>query len=85
MIAQNDKVVNLKRLDLSCNPIGYNGLCILLDARSSNLAQLEHLDLYSCGIKAPLVKKTMNTLWDFKDTLFEIKVTKKKLVELKSL
>ena len=43
----------LKTLDLSCNPIGFDGLCSLLDAGTSNLQKLENLVLYKCGIYAP--------------------------------
>ena len=47
--------MNLKHLDLSCNPeIKLQGLCGLLCEATSNLHNLEKLELYDCGIEAPL-------------------------------
>lgn len=47
----------LRELDLSCNPIGLDGLCKLLDPQTSVLHQLESLELYSCRIEMPKTKK----------------------------
>jgi len=42
--------VALKRLDLSCNNIGFQGICNLLAGTKSKLKNLEQLELFNCGI-----------------------------------
>ena len=37
-------------MDLSCNHIGFRGLCYLLDAAKSKLNKLKHLELFACGL-----------------------------------
>ena len=49
-IAASPKVLLLKTLDISCNQIGFEGLCDLLDPDTSNLGNLEELELYNCSI-----------------------------------
>ena len=49
-LASDPRVKNLTHLDLSCNPIGFKGLCNLLNAQTSQLGKLEHLELYSCEL-----------------------------------
>ena len=57
-LASDPRVANLRHLDLSCNPIGFKGLCNLLQAKTSNLGKLEHLELYSCELENDFKKGT---------------------------
>lgn len=56
-IADSDLVIELKTLDLSCNPIGVNGLCNLFHLKKSKLMKLENLELFNCDIKAHVSKR----------------------------
>lgn len=49
-IASSPIAQNLRSLDLSCNPIKFQGLLNLLDPRVSQLRFLRKLELYYCGI-----------------------------------
>ena len=49
-ISCSDKVINLCKLDLSCNPIGFQGLCKLLNAKQSKLSNIKQLRLFSCEL-----------------------------------
>ena len=50
-LASDPRVANLRHLDLSCNSIGFKGFCNLLQKKTSQLGQLEVLELYSCELE----------------------------------
>ena len=49
-ISSSDQVIDLCNLDLSCNPIGFQGLCNLLNAKQSKLSKIQQLKLFSCEL-----------------------------------
>ena len=57
-LASDPRVANLKHLDLSCNHIGFIGLCNLLK-KNSYLGKLEQLKLYSCGLESDFDHRKM--------------------------
>jgi hypothetical protein len=50
LLAMDPRVAVMKKLDLSCNAIGFQGLSNLMKAGVSHLKQLESLSLFNCSI-----------------------------------
>lgn len=50
-LAMDPRVEELTHLDLSCNPISFQGLSNLLDKKKSKLSKLKHLELFSCELE----------------------------------
>ena len=62
-LASDMQVSNLRNLDLSYNPIGFQGLCNLLNMKSSKLTKIQHLQLIQCEVdKDFLIDKTIDNI-----------------------
>ena len=55
-LACSPSIVNLRMLDLSCNPVRLPGFLALIESETSHLKNLESLDLYMCSISHSQLK-----------------------------
>ena len=73
-LASDERLAQLVKLDLSCNPIGYRGLLNLIQAKSSKLEKLEELEVFNADIEqskgsTPIKQQKLKSIFHIKPKL----------------